>query len=49
MEKMAFSYGVDANKLNKKPQTAECASSLEVGSGFNNLSPYKKACYKNSH
>jgi hypothetical protein len=32
---------VDANKLNKQPQTADknCASSLEVGCRSNNLSP----------
>jgi hypothetical protein len=32
---------VAANKLNKQPQTAdkECASSLEVGCGSNNLPP----------
>jgi hypothetical protein len=34
-------WRVDANKLNKELQTAnkECASSLEVGCGSNNLSP----------
>jgi hypothetical protein len=34
-------WGIDANKLNKQLQTAdkECASSLEVGCGSNNLSP----------
>jgi hypothetical protein len=34
-------WRVAANKLNKKPQTAdkECASSLEVGRGSNNFSP----------
>jgi hypothetical protein len=36
-------WRVAANKLNKQPQTAdkEHASSLEVGCGFNNLSPQK--------
>jgi hypothetical protein len=38
-------WRVAANKFSKQPQTAdkECASSLEVGCGSNNLSPLKKS------